>query len=102
MERTYQGYFLGSRTVLQHQDRWPGVYGPVARLIQVPADYEKAIAVALGSSLQNIITSTEEVALTVVRFLKARKGGRATFLPLDTIRPQRLAPMMQGTCLLPE
>lgn len=92
MERTYQGYFLGSRTVLQHQDRWPGVYGPVARLIQVPADYEKAIAVALGSSLQNIITSTEEVALTVVRFLKARKGGRATFLPLDTIRPQRLAP----------
>ena len=91
MERTYQGYFLGSRTVLQHQERWPGVYGPVAHLIQVPAEYEKAIAIALGSGLQNIITSTEEVALTVVRFLKARKGGRATFLPLDTIRPQRLA-----------
>ena len=91
MERTYQGYFLGSRTGLQHQERWPGVYGPVAHLIQVPAEYEKAIAIALGSGLQNIITSTEEVALTVVRFLKARKGGRATFLPLDTIRPQRLA-----------
>ena len=63
----------------------------MAHLIQVPAEYEKAIAIALGSGLQNIITSTEEVALTVVRFLKARKGGRATFLPLDTIRPQRLA-----------
>jgi chromosome segregation protein len=91
MERSYQGYFLGSRTVLQQQDRWPGVYGALARLIQVPAEYEKAIAIALGSGLQNIITSTEEVALAVVRFLKEEKGGRATFLPLDTIRPQRLS-----------
>lgn len=63
-----------------------GVVGPIARLIEVPAEFETAIEVALGGRLQDIVTERWGDAERAVELLKQRRSGRATFQPLDTIR----------------
>ncbi len=65
---------------------WTGVYGTVASLSRVSKKHEKAIEVAAGSHLNDIIVSDENVAIECVRYLKKNKIGRATFLPIDKIR----------------
>ena len=64
-----------------------GVLGTVAQLIQVPEQYEVALEVALGSHLQDVVVESWAHAESAIAFLKDRKRGRATFLPLDTVRP---------------
>ena len=65
---------------------WTGVYGTIANLSKVPAQYQTAIEVAAGPHLYDIIVADENVAVECVNFLKRNKIGRATFLPLDKIR----------------
>ncbi len=67
-----------------------GIHGPVSRLIKVPTDYAVAIETALGGAMQNIVTGNEEDAKRAIRTLKENKGGRATFLPIATIKPRYL------------
>lgn len=63
-----------------------GIIGVVADLIKVDKKYEVAIETALGGSIQNIVTENEETAKEMIAFLKQNKAGRATFLPLTSIR----------------
>ena len=79
--------FAGVRTVLQA--KLPGVIGVVAELIRVPSQYERAIEEALGASVQDIVVERWEDVERAIAHLKAHKGGRATFLPLDTLRPPK-------------
>ena len=67
-----------------------GIHGPVSKLIRVDDRYTTAIETALGAAMQNIVVSSEEDGKTAIQMLKRRDGGRATFLPLTTIKPQTL------------
>lgn len=92
----FEGFARGSRAVLQARDRgepWArGVVGAVAEVIRTDPAYERAIEVALGGAIQNIITETEADAKACIEALKQTGAGRATFLPLSTIRPAALRP----------
>ena len=65
-----------------------GVYGTVAKLSNVPKEYQIAIEIAAGGHLNDIITHDKDVAIDCLRYLKDNKIGRATFLPLDKIVPR--------------
>ncbi|MCK9221125.1 MAG: chromosome segregation protein SMC [Limnochordia bacterium] len=80
-------YFQGVRAVLEASMH--GIVGTVGDLITVPQEYETALEVALGNNIQNIVTETVEGALRAVEYLKASNNGRATFLPLEILRPER-------------
>lgn len=79
----YSRYGQGSKQVLSQKEA--GVLGSVADLLGVPEGYEMAIHAALGRRLEHIVVETADVARTWIAYLK-KKGGRATFLPLDLIR----------------
>ena len=82
----YEGYGNSIRRVMERREENEGICGVVADLIQVDARYEAAIETALGGSIQNIVTSDEDTAKKMIRFLKENKLGRATFLPLTSVR----------------
>ena len=65
-----------------------GILGTVAQVLRVPAEYEVAIELALGGHLQDIVVESWSDAQTAIRFLQEGKHGRATFLPLDKLRPE--------------
>ncbi|MCI8455069.1 MAG: chromosome segregation protein SMC, partial [Lachnospiraceae bacterium] len=81
----YEGYGNSIRRVMEVRDRVHGIHGVVADLIEVPKQYEIAIETALGGSIQNIVTDSEETAKILIEHLKKNKYGRATFLPLTGI-----------------
>ncbi len=81
----YDGYGSSIRRVMEQSKSDPGILGVVADLIHVDKKYETAIETALGSSIQNIVTDTEETAKRQIAFLKENRYGRATFLPLSGI-----------------
>ncbi|MEM5778216.1 MAG: AAA family ATPase [Candidatus Aenigmatarchaeota archaeon] len=67
---------------------WTGVYGTIASLSSVPNEYQIAIEVAAGPHLHDIVVSNENIAIECVNYLKKNRIGRATFLPLDKIKPR--------------
>lgn len=81
----YEGYGGSIRRVMEVRSRVKGIHGVVADLITVDKKYEAAIETALGGSIQNIVTDTEETAKELIGYLKKNKFGRATFLPLTSI-----------------
>ncbi|MBN1936546.1 MAG: chromosome segregation protein SMC [Anaerolineae bacterium] len=83
------GLFDGVRNVLQAagNKQLHGVVGSVAELIQVPQNLEVAVEVSLGSQLQDVVVRTWDDAQAAIEHLKHTQGGRATLLPLDTLRP---------------
>lgn len=81
----YEGYGNSIRRVMEVKDRIRGIHGVVADLISVKKQYEIAIETALGGSIQNIVTDSEETAKQLIQYLKKNKYGRATFLPLTSI-----------------
>ncbi len=82
----YDGYGNSIRKVMDNKDREKGLLGVVADIIKVSRDYEIAIETALGGNIQNIVTADEDTAKRMIQFLKKNKFGRATFLPLTSIR----------------
>ena len=82
----YDGYGNSIRRVMEQKDRVPGIQGVVADLIQVNKDYEVATLDRVFGSIQNIVTDNEQTAKQLIGFLKKNRYGRATFLPLNTIR----------------
>jgi chromosome segregation protein len=90
MMNAFEGYQKGTRTVLLGREQghaWAAdVQGAVAEVIRTEPKYEKAVETALGGAIQNIITATDTGAKAAIEHLKRTNGGRATFLPLNTIR----------------
>ena len=82
----YEGYGSAIRRVMEQKEKNPGIVGVVADIIKVEKKYETAIETALGGSIQNIVTDDEETAKRMIGFLKQTKAGRATFLPLNSIK----------------
>ncbi|MDO5550016.1 MAG: chromosome segregation protein SMC [Lachnospiraceae bacterium] len=81
----YEGYGNSIRRVMDVKDRVHGIHGVVADLITTEKKYETAIETALGGSIQNIVTDSEQTAKQLIEYLKKNKFGRATFLPLTSI-----------------
>ena len=82
----YDGYGNSIRKVMDNKEREKGLLGVVADIVKVEKDYEIAIETALGGNIQNIVTEDEDTAKRMINFLKKNKFGRATFLPLTSIR----------------
>ena len=81
----YDGYGNSIRRVMEVRDRIHGIRGVVADIISTEKKYETAIETALGGSIQNIVTDSEETAKRLIEHLKKNKYGRATFLPLTSV-----------------
>ena len=88
LERNLEGFQKSVKTVMKESQRGAlsGVHGPVSRLFQVSSEYAVAIETALGGAMQNLVVSTEQDAKRAIQLLKQRDSGRATFLPLSTIK----------------
>lgn len=88
MQQAYEGFNSGIKCVLQCTQPWRSrIYGAVAELITAPAAYAAAIETALGGAMQYIVVDDENTARQAIDYLRAKSAGRATFLPLTTIRP---------------
>lgn len=85
----YEGFGGSVRRIMQERTREEGIIGTVADLLSTDKKYETAIEVALGGSIQNIVTKDEETARRMIEILKKERAGRATFLPLSGIRNSR-------------
>ena len=92
MEKEYEGFSRAVKLVMQAADKGGlrGVHGPVASLMTTQEQYTVAIEIALGGALQNIVVDTQNDAKSAIGYLKQRDGGRATFLPLDAVRGEKL------------
>lgn len=92
LEQNMDGFSHSVKTVMQSSKAGAlkGIRGPVSRIVTVPTEYAVAIETALGYSLQNIVTATEEDAKRAITYLKQNKAGRATFLPVNTIKGKKL------------
>ena len=77
-----------------------GILGPLGELIQVAPEYERALDAALGGRVQDIVVRGWNDATAAVEFLKRNQAGRATFLPLDTLRPGRAVDVPKGPGIL--
>lgn len=82
----YEGYGSSVKKVMEQKDAEKGIIGVVADIIKVDKKYETAIETALGGNIQNIVTDDEETAKRMISFLKKERLGRATFLPLTSIK----------------
>ncbi len=83
---SYEGFGSAPKAVLMAREGWrQGVCGAVAELIEVPKQYLTAAEAALGGAQQNIVTRDTDTAKDAIEYLKRRKAGRATFLPLSTL-----------------
>ena len=92
LEQSMEGFSGAVKQVVKEAEagRLTGVHGPVSRLIRVEKPYAIAVETALGNKIQNIVVDSEGDAKRAIAFLKKQKGGRATFLPVATIRGRRL------------
>lgn len=86
MAERYDGYGISIKKVMEQKKRVSGIVGVVADIIQVDKKYEMAVETALGGSIQNIVTDDEQTAKNMIQFLKENRFGRATFLPLTSVR----------------
>ena len=85
----YDGYGNSIRRVMEQKKNVSGIKGVVADLLKVEKNYETAIETALGGSIQNIVTDNENTAKGMIEFLKKNKYGRATFLPLTSMKNKK-------------
>lgn len=94
MQKENEGYVASVRKLLQDAKDKSSLGGRfvnvVAKLMTVPEEYETAIDMALGSAIQNVVTRNEEDAKVVIQYLKDNNIGRATFLPMTSIKPRRI------------
>ena len=93
-EKEKEGYIKSVKQLLldceKNKELNKGMYGVIANLIAVPKEYETAIEMALGASLQNIVTETEQDAKKLIEYLRKNNLGRASFLPISSIKGKKL------------
>ena len=88
MEANYEGYNNTVRMLMQRNQS--GIIGTVSDIIEVPSEYVTAVETALGGALQHIVCDDDNSAKSAINWLKSSKSGRATFLPVASVRADRL------------
>ncbi len=88
MERLLEGFSGSVKTVMSasHDRELSGIHGPISKLIVTDPEYITAIETCLGAAMQNIVVENEESAKAAIAYLKRTNSGRATFLPLTTVK----------------
>ncbi|UXR70368.1 chromosome segregation protein SMC [Staphylococcus sp. IVB6246] len=87
-------FYQGVKAVLKATDTLKGIHGAVAQKIDVPSKYTTAIETALGASMQHVIATDEASARQAIQYLKTKRLGRATFLPLNVIKSKQMEPYL--------
>ncbi|MBQ2854143.1 MAG: chromosome segregation protein SMC [Oscillospiraceae bacterium] len=92
MERDFESYQKSVKLVMQEAQRGSlrNVHGPVSRLVRTEDAYTVAIEIALGAAMQQIVVGAEADGKAAISYLKRTGGGRATFLPMNTIQGRYL------------
>ena len=91
MENEYEGFARSVKLVLKAPElKNRSIYGALSGLIEVDSEYVTAIETSLAGALQNIVVEDEDDAKAAIRFLKDQHGGRATFLPISSVKSRRL------------
>ena len=92
MSKEMEGYANSVRAAMKQarERRMTGVHGVLGQLLRVPREYETALDMVLGAAQQNIVTDTEEDARQLIEYLRRNHLGRATFLPVSTVRSRTL------------
>ena len=92
MERDFDSYNKAVRMVMQETQRGTlrNIHGPLSRLIRTEDGYTVAVEIALGAAMQQIVVGTEADGKAAISYLKRTGGGRATFLPMNTIQGKSL------------
>ena len=93
--RNHSNFYAGVKSVLQEKDRLGGIVGAVSEHLTFDVHYQTALEIALGASSQNIIVEDENAATKAIDFLKRNRAGRATFLPLTTIKARTISSQNQ-------
>ena len=93
--RNHSNFYAGVKSVLQEKDRLGGIIGAVSEHLAFDVHYQTALEIALGASSQHIIVEDEEAATKAIDFLKRNRAGRATFLPLTTIKARTISSQNQ-------
>ncbi|NIB88620.1 chromosome segregation protein SMC [Streptococcus pseudopneumoniae] len=94
--RNHSNFYAGVKTVLQEKVRLGGIIGAVSEHLTFDVHYQTALEIALGASSQHIIVEDENAATKAIDFLKRNRAGRATFLPLTTIKARTISSQNQG------
>lgn len=90
MQEEYQGYYQGVRMLLKNKSQLNGIHTTVLDVIEIDTKYNDALDSALSASLQHIIVEDEQAGRAAIQFLRDKKYGRATFLPLTVIKPRTI------------
>ena len=93
--RNHSNFYAGVKSVLQEKDRLGGIVGAVSEHLTFDVHYQTALEIALGASSQHIIVEDEKAATNAIDFLKRNRAGRATFLPLTTIKARTISSQNQ-------
>ena len=93
--RNHSNFYAGVKSVLQEKDRLGGIIGAVSEHLTFDVHYQTALEIALGASSQHIIVEDEQAATKAIDFLKRNRAGRATFLPLTTIKARTISSQNQ-------
>ena len=93
--RNHSNFYAGVKSVLQEKARLGGIIGAVSEHLTFDVHYQTALEIALGASSQHIIVEDEESATKAIDFLKRNRAGRATFLPLTTIKARTISSQNQ-------
>ena len=93
-EKEKEGYIKSVKSLLidceKAKELGKGMHGVLANIIDVPKEYQTAIEMCLGASLQNIVTETEEDAKKLIEHLRVNNLGRASFLPITSVKGKKL------------
>ena len=93
--RNHSNFYAGVKSVLQETARLGGIIGAVSEHLTFDVHYQTALEIALGASSQHIIVEDEKAATKAIDFLKRNRAGRATFLPLTTIKARTISSQNQ-------
>lgn len=89
--KNHSNFYAGVKSVLQEKNRLGGIIGAVSEHLTFDVRYQTALEIALGASSQHIIVEDEQAATKAIDFLKRNRSGRATFLPLTTIKARSIS-----------
>ena len=101
MEKEKEGYIRSVKSLLLDCDKdanlKKGMHGVLANILTVPKEYETAIETVLGQTLQNIVTDTEEDAKKLIEHLRKNNLGRASFLPIASVKGKRVDKLIRNS-----
>ena len=89
--KNHSNFYAGVKSVLQEKNRLGAIVGAVSEHLTFDVRYQTALEIALGASSQHIIVEDEQAATKAIDFLKRNRAGRATFLPLTTIKARSIS-----------